>query len=92
MKTHYLRLMTVSVAVGLTSMARAQQQPNTGYMQSVEPLSAVAENFTLSRLAGKPVRGTHQEEFSTIADYLIEPQTGRIHFALVPSGGFVVES
>jgi sporulation protein YlmC with PRC-barrel domain len=88
MKTNYIPLITTLAiaAIGLSSIARAQQPSTAGYMQSVEPVSEVAENFTLSKLTGKPVRGAHQEELGTIADYLIEPQSGRIHFAVVPSG------
>lgn len=86
-RTYIQNLVTVSaVGLGLCGLAQAQQPATSGSLQSVEPVTAVSENFTLGKLTGKPVRGMNQEELSTIEDYLVDPQTGRVHFAVVPSG------
>lgn len=54
---------------------------------SVRLATGESERFTLGQLVGKPVRGTNQETFSTIADFLIVADTGQVQFAIVPSGG-----
>ncbi len=53
---------------------------------SVQVASPEAEAFSLQRLAGKPLRGSGQEEIGTVSDFLIEPQTGHVRYAVVPSG------
>lgn len=45
-----------------------------------------AEAFALSKLAGKPLRGANQEQFGTVADFLLDAKTGALRFAVVPSG------
>jgi sporulation protein YlmC with PRC-barrel domain len=53
---------------------------------SLQTTSATTDAFALSKLAGKPVRGANQEEFGNVADFLIDTQSGKIAFAVVPSG------
>ncbi len=53
----------------------------------VHRLNANSESFGMTRLAGRPVRSANGEELSTITDFLVDPQTGRVHFAILPSGG-----
>ena len=87
MKTRFHQITATLLAASiLVAMASAQQASGSGSLQAVEPMNAVLENFTLKKIAGRPVLGTHQETLSTIEDYLIDPRSGRIHFAVVPAG------
>lgn len=49
--------------------------------------SPKTEPFGLQRMAGRPVKSRNGEQLSTITDFLVDPQTGRVHFAMLPSGG-----
>lgn len=53
---------------------------------SVQVASPEADAFSLQRLAGKPLRGSGQEELGSVSDFLIDPQTGHVRYAVVPSG------
>lgn len=48
--------------------------------------SAETDAFALSQLTGKPLRGANQEQLGTVSDFLIDPKTGHVRFAVVPSG------
>jgi sporulation protein YlmC with PRC-barrel domain len=63
---------------------RQTQPSRRGRVQRINP---EAESFGMSRMAGRPVRSVNGEQLSTITDFLVEPQTGRVHFAILPSGG-----
>lgn len=61
-----------------------QSQPSgRGRVQRINPR---AESFGLQRMAGRPVRSRNGEQLSTVTDFLVDPQTGRVHFAILPSG------
>lgn len=89
MKTHTMKHIAAAsfaafaFCVAPVNVARAQNQQTQAQLEMLTPQ---AEAFTLGKLAGKPLRGAQQEQFSTIHDFLIEPQSGRVHFALSPSG------
>lgn len=94
MKTHSIqRPLTASFALGVLCLAalpvgRAQlPAPGAPGHQPIEVLRPEIQAFTLGQLSGKPVRGANQEEFGTLADFLIEPTSGRVHFAVAPAGG-----
>lgn len=44
------------------------------------------DSFGVSRLAGQPLRSSNQEELGVVADFLVDPQTGKVRFVVVPSG------
>lgn len=48
--------------------------------------TADLDSFTLSKLIDRPVQASNQEQLSTLKDFLIHPQTGRVAFAVVDSG------
>lgn len=62
-----------------------QAGPDRG--RGVQRFGGRAEFFGLQRMAGRPVRARNGDELSTITDFLVDPQTGRVFFALLPSGG-----
>lgn len=64
--------------------AHAQENPRP---LKLEVATARSEAAGLSKLAGKPIRGTHQEQLGTLSDFLVEPSSGKLRFAVVPSGG-----
>ena len=45
-----------------------------------------AKAFSLAEMADKPIRSAAQEMLGTLTDFLIDPRTGRVEFAVVPSG------
>jgi sporulation protein YlmC with PRC-barrel domain len=53
---------------------------------SVQVATPEANAFSLQALAGKPVHGASQEVLGILTDFLIEPQTGKVEYAVVPSG------
>jgi sporulation protein YlmC with PRC-barrel domain len=55
-------------------------------LATLQATSASTAAFALNQLAGKPVRGADQEQLGTVTDFLLEPQTGRVVFAIVPTG------
>jgi sporulation protein YlmC with PRC-barrel domain len=61
-------------------------QPGQRTPMHLQLASAESDAFGLSQLAGKPVRGANQEQLGTVSDFLVEPKSGRIHYAIVPSG------
>ncbi len=60
------------------------QNQNRGRLQRA---GRNAENFGMNRLVGRPVRSSKGEQLSTITDFLVDPQSGRVEFAILPSGG-----
>jgi sporulation protein YlmC with PRC-barrel domain len=87
--TSITRVTTLSAGfalIGLTSSLQGQQPATTNQFQSIEQVTPQAENSTLAKIVGKPVRNQNQEELSTLQDFLVDPQTGRVHFAVVDSG------
>ncbi len=64
----------------------SQQASAAAGVGSVQVASPEAEAFTLQRMAGKPLRGSGQEELGSVSDFLIDPQTGHVRYAVVPSG------
>ena len=94
MKTHRItrstRLFT-TLALGLAASATAVAQSNPGPWGNRPPMtvqlaSAESDAFNLGQLAGKPLRGANQEQFGTVSDFLVDAKTGRVHYAVVPSG------
>jgi sporulation protein YlmC with PRC-barrel domain len=67
----------------LRSQLPAPGQP--GY-QPVEVVTPQLQDFAVGHLAGKPVRGSNQEELATISEFLIDPRSGRVPFAVVNAG------
>lgn len=61
--------------------AGGQESPLT-----VEVATDQSVRYGISNLQGKPVKTENQEQLSTLADFLIDPQSGRLEYALVPSG------
>ncbi len=59
----------------------------TAPTSSAQPLSSANGALPLSQLANEPVRGSNQEQFGTVSDFLIDAQTGAVAYAVVPSGG-----
>lgn len=68
------------------SWGQPQQTAATAGVGSVQVANSEAEAFSLQKLAGKPLRGGAQEELGTISDFLIDPQTGHVRYAVAPSG------
>lgn len=88
MKTHHLKFVTPAFLTALAFCAggvAAHAQNPAG--MSLEVASPQSEAFTLKNLSGKPVRASNQEQLSTVSDFLIEPQSGRVQFLVAPSGG-----
>ena len=94
MKTHRNRFLLVAVAcAGLTAVhAQTQQFPGRYNRGQASPLANLhkalpeTESFSLSKFAGKPLRGANREQLGTVSDFLLETETGRIRYAVVPAG------
>jgi sporulation protein YlmC with PRC-barrel domain len=52
----------------------------------VQVASPAAQAFSLAAMADKPIRDAGQEILGTLTDFLIDPRTGKVEFAVVPSG------
>lgn len=74
--------------------ARGWEQPGRARNQAatISPLAPVqvatpeAKAFSLAAMADKPIRSPAQEILGTLTDFLIDPRTGKVEFAVVPSG------
>lgn len=44
------------------------------------------EPFALSKLAGQALHGPNQQELGSVSDFLLDPTSGKVRFAIVPSG------
>src|SRR5687767_14659821 len=94
MKTHRITpvptlVITLALAAALPERAHAQAQaPGQfgGAPLGLQLATSESNAFWLGQQVGKPLRGSSGEELGTISDFLIEPQTGRVRFAVVPSG------
>lgn len=92
MKTHHVSssIACASWAVFALSVAAVtpvQGQTTTGSQVTLQVANAAElQRFSLDELTNKPLRGSNQEELGTISDFLIDPQSGRVEFAVVPSG------
>jgi len=64
----------------------SQQASTAAGAGTVQVANPEADAFSLQRLAGKPLRGSGQEELGSVSDFLIDPQTGHVRYAVVPSG------
>lgn len=64
-----------------------EQETQRSSRGRVHRMGPVSESFGMTRMAGRPVRSASGEQLSTITDFLIDPQSGRVHFAILPSGG-----
>ena len=81
--------LVISLALMAAIPGRAQAQaPGQfgGAPLSLQLATSESNAFWLGQQVGKPLRGSSGEELGTISDFLIEPQTGRVRFAVVPSG------
>lgn len=94
MKTHIIpRRVSTSVALFslclVSTLAARAQLPGPGQpgYQPVEIVTPQTQSFAVGQLTGKPVRGANQEELSRLSEFLIDPRSGRVHFAVVTSGG-----
>lgn len=54
---------------------------------AVQRLAPGEESSGLTRLSGQMVRSTDGQDLSTVTDFLVDPQSGRVYFAMLPSGG-----
>jgi hypothetical protein len=81
-------LMLLALSLGAPAIVSAQESPGQGQSgyRPMELMTAQSESFALGNLLGKPLRGSNQEEFTTLSDFLIDPRSGRVHFAMVHSG------
>ncbi|MEO5958519.1 MAG: PRC-barrel domain-containing protein [Opitutaceae bacterium] len=84
----------IALAVGGPNASFAQQPTRVRSGWGIEPPTfrvRVATPdvipFALSQLSGKRLRGKGQEELGSISDFLVDPQSGAVRFAVVPSGG-----
>lgn len=94
------RASLVGVTLGFGTIAFGQQpgsSPTTAAaswpgvlnpqaQMSLETATPQSEAFGVTKLSGNPLRGSHQEQLSTINDFLVDPQTGQVHFAVAHSG------
>ena len=71
---------------GISPALQGQQPTTTHQLQNIEQVTPQSENSALGNIVGKPVRNQNQEQLSTVQDFLVDPQTGRVHFAVVDSG------
>src|SRR3954470_19433159 len=80
----------LALAVGSVAVAQTpafQNQTATGVSAtSVTPMSSADESFSVTKLAGKPVRSANGEQPGEIGDFLIDPASGKVQFAIVPTG------
>jgi hypothetical protein len=66
--------------------ATGRAQLNAGGLMTLQ-MAGQPGQFGLANLIGKPVYSSNQEQLGTLADFLIEAPTGRVRYAVVPSGG-----
>lgn len=78
-------LLATLVLGGGTVAVRANHPMQVPPM-SLEVASPQSEAFAMGKLAGHPLNASNGEQLSTISDFLIEPQSGRVHFAVAGSG------
>lgn len=80
-----------ALSLGAASAATAQFS-SPGFVQraptpvAVQVATPEMQSFALNFVSGKPVRSKNGEELGAITDFLVDPQTGAVHFAIVPSG------
>lgn len=92
MKPHVLpraSLTLALLAIGLASApALRSQLPGPGQpgYQPVEVVTPQLQDFAVGHLAGKPVRSSNQEDLGTVSEFALDPQSGRVHFAIVNAG------
>jgi hypothetical protein len=85
MKTYSFKRTTLACltacALGIGGAAALHAQ---GPQLQIAP--AQPETGSIANLLGQPLRGAQQEDFGTVADFLVNPQTGRIHFVMATTG------
>lgn len=92
-RTYYsvTSLAILGLGLGLASVhaqaPAAWEQHRQSAPMPVRLATGESDAFSLSQLAGKPVRGANQEQLGTVSDFLIDPPSGALMFAIVPSGG-----
>ena len=81
-------LALIGLSFGALSVTQAQTPGGWGAHAptSVRLATPDSDSFGLSKLAGKPLHTPDRQQLGTVSDFLIEANTGRVHFALVPSG------
>ncbi|HUR59488.1 MAG TPA: PRC-barrel domain-containing protein [Opitutaceae bacterium] len=84
--------MTCAGFTAVHAQTQTQQFPGrNGRSGQVSPLANLhkalpeTENFGLNKFAGKPLRGANQEQLGTVSDFLLETESGKIRYALVPA-------
>jgi hypothetical protein len=98
MKTSSLSFATLTtlafsaVSVGFAQTPAFSTQPPTSSVQTagahmtLTALSPADEPFALSRLSGRALHSANQEELGSVADFLVDPTSGKVRFAIVPTG------
>lgn len=89
MKTQSVRS-TLTLAFVTTCIACAPALAQfPGAAQAQQPIEAVtpeSQSFAVGHLAKKPVRSASGESLGEISEFLIDPKSGRVHFAVVYVG------
>ncbi len=94
-----VRLLATSIAVAaFPAFGWAESQPahTPGYNEPMQSASASSLRVvpkdesvrTVDQLAGRKLRDTRGDQLGTVKDFLVDPTSGEVKFAVVSSGGF----
>jgi hypothetical protein len=88
MKTHLLTTLA-SASLSLCAFCAVPtvyaQSPQLPPLQ-LELVTPQSESLALGKIMGKPLRGSNNEELGSVADFLVNPKSGQLEFAVVPTG------
>lgn len=83
MKTHATKRSILSLIIAGVLAGGATATAQTAQVQLA---TAPAQSNGLDAFLGKSLRGSNQEDFGQVADFLVNPEDGKLHFLLVTSG------
>lgn len=81
------RAASLPAGAGLWNRVSNPQTANASGAGGLQVATANDATFSFGQVSGKPLRSANREELGTVTDFLIDPQSGQVRFAVVPSGG-----
>ena len=90
MKTHSIPPLAgawlAALTLGLAAFAPAHAQNNAA-PAALQSMNASTDAFALAKISGRTLKAANGDDLSTVTDFLVEPTSGAVRFALAPSGG-----
>ncbi len=87
----FATLLCAALSLGLTSVAMAEPTPTPSATPMSSPAACPPYNGFLfgTKIVGSHIENMQKQDIGTIDDLVVNPDTGRVRFAVLSVGGFI---